>query len=337
MSFERLIAPSNHGYKRSKKDIARALLDITFEDKLWMFANLLAAHEVTDNYNVVRVLAHHLAEIGELHNIRLFSRRVAHRFASAGALSRIFERLQISPMYSNPDARRSKPAFTNVAYGCKELVVTVRECSGNHKYLPITIFKEEKAAGNDWVHVFKQCPNLTTITVVTEGCATGTVWNRTSSALTALRVAYEEAGLTKVDTLRLAPADMIYIGQFRWDGPAFGPTSPLAANAWSHITKLELHVLPPINLRELEEIQTVKIFNAWLRSFAPRLRSLKLCYVGRKGQHPFALLNDLDMRTRGRPNMRMPVLQELWLGQVKDAEDGTELLEELAPRLESYV
>ena len=103
-----------------------------------------------------------------------------------------------------------------------------------------------------------------------------------------------------------------------------------------HITKLELQVLPlPKELNKLDRVQAVKMFNAWLNSFAPRLQVLKMCYLGKEeGAHPFALLSGLDIKASGQPDMKMPLLRELWLGKVEDVHDFAPLLEAQARSLD---
>jgi hypothetical protein len=126
MSFERLITPFNHGHKRTKKDVVKALIDNTHVDRVFQFANLLVTHEAKDNYNVIRALARHLSKKGALHKVRLLSRRSAQLFSSVGATNDIYKRLFVSPLYTDPHAKRDKSAFTRIAYGCTELVVTLR-------------------------------------------------------------------------------------------------------------------------------------------------------------------------------------------------------------------
>lgn len=344
-SFERLIEPLNGGRKRTKKQLVSALYDITSEETVFQHAASLARHEVVDaDYNVLRRIAHHLEAVGRLHQLRALSKRIITALATAGLLQRTFQRLYISPMYTSPQKKRNKLSFGRIAFGCAELVVTFRECFGNHEYPPGAIFKGNILHGqsskqvNDWRHVFEFCPNLTTLTVVTESCGTGVLWNRTSTALTALRTAFEEAGLSKITTLKIVPADMIYIGQFKWNGPAFGSASPLAASTWSQITRLELQILPPQTLNENDNISVVKMFNAWLRALAPQLESLKLCYLGQhRGEHPFALMRGLEIKTRGQPNMRLPLLKELWMGGVRNVGDYDDLFEQYAPELVGQV
>ena len=339
-SFDRLIAPLNNGHKRTKKDLISAIYDIASEDKVLLFAAALAKHEAHDDHNILRRIAFHLAADGRLHQLRTLSKRIAVVAAVANVLNGSYRRLYISPMYANPQLKRNKLAFKRIAWGCDELVMNFKECFGNHEYPPGAIFKGNILHGqgstqiNDWRYVFEFCPNLTTLTVVTETCPTGMMWNRTSTALTALRTAFEEAGLRKVTTLRMLPADMIYTGQFKWIGPAFGNASPSAVGTWSQIKCLELQILPLPELNKLDKISVAKMFNAWLRALAPRLESLKLCYLGQeKGKHPFALLSGLKIKARGQPNMRMPELRELWLGGVQDVEDFDDVLEHYAPEL----
>jgi hypothetical protein len=89
-----------------------------------------------------------------------------------------------------------------------------------------------------------------------------------------------------------------------------------------------------LELTKVDRIQTVKMFNAWLGALSPQLQSLRLCYLGREeGEHPLALMKSLDIKSRGQPNMRMPVLKELWLGRVRDVDDCHDLLEQFAPEL----
>jgi hypothetical protein len=187
----------------------------------FQFANLLVTHEAKDNYNVIRALARHLSKKGALHKVRLLSRRSAQLFSSVGATNGIYKRLFVSPLYTDPHAKRDKSAFTRIAYGCTELVVTLRECYGSYNVPPGIVFSSSAVTSthpphiSDWPYIFVHCPNLTTLTIFTDSCTTGNLWNKTSSALTAVRTAFEQAGLMRITTLRMAPADMIYIGQFR--------------------------------------------------------------------------------------------------------------------------
>ena len=346
VSFDNLIAPLHGGRPRTKKDVARAILDITHEDRLFHFAASLAKHEVVDrNHTILRRIAHHLSTAGALHKLRLFSKRITQLATSISVLDSAFNRLYVTPMYVAPNRERNIVAFTSIASSCTQLVARFRESYGNHEYPPGVIFRGNTLQGrnsvqvNDWQHVLARCPNINTLIVITETCPTGLLWNRTSTALTALRTAFEEAGLKKVTTLRWLPVDMLYIGQFKWNGPSFGNASPMAAATWSRITNLEVQMLPlREDLNKLDHIQTIKMFNAWLQALAPRLKTLKLCYLGgEEGAHPFALLSGLVIKTRGQPDMGMPVLEELWLGRVKDADGCAELLETLAPQLKQYV
>jgi hypothetical protein len=345
ISFNELITPLNGGLPRSKKDVVRSILDIVPEDRLFQVADALAKHEKVDNYIVIRRIAHHLATTGALHKLRALSKPITHYAAKIELLRGMYSRLYVSPTYTSPSLTRDKAAFFHNAYGCTELVASFPETFGNHEYPPGLIFQGNTLHGrnsaqvNDWKHVFEQCPNLTTLMVVTGGCPTAMMWNRTSTALTALRTAFEEAGLKNMTTLRLVPADTVYIGQFKWNGPAYGVASPLATKAWSSITRLELQVLPLAKeLNKLDRIQAVKMFNAWLRAFAPRLEVLKMYYLGEEeGAHPFALLSELDMKASGQPDMRMPLLKELWLGKVKGVQDFAPLLEAQARGLPRYV
>jgi hypothetical protein len=319
MNFDEIIAPYR---QRTKKEIAHDIIDIPSKDdhNLYKFAALLTEHQISDTkHNVLRRIAHHLGKSGDLHKLRLLSKHIAHTASSNNILNGSFKRLFITPMYANPERKRDKAAFTNIAYGCSELVVTMKERVDNYKFPPGMVFQGNQLHGrdstqiNDWRHVFQLCPNLTTLMITTGSCNTGTMWNRTSTALTALRTAFEEAELSKMTTLRTVPADMVYISLLKWHGPSLGGASPITVASWSRITNLELQILPMLELTKVDRIQTVKMFNAWLRALSPQLQSLRLCYLGRdEGEHPLALMKSLDIKSRGQPNMRMPVLKELW-------------------------
>lgn len=340
ISFEQLIAPYR---QRTKKEIVHDIVDITSKEhhNLYKFAAILTKHQVSDTkHNILQRIAHHLGKAGELHKLRLLSKRIARTASSNNILNGSFKRLFIMPMYANPERKRDKAAFTNIAYGCSELVVTFKERVDNFNFPPGMIFKGNQLHGrdstqiNDWRHVFQLCPNLVSLTIITGICSTGTMWNRTSTALTALRTAFEEADLSKITTLRTVPADMVYISLLKWQGPALGSATPVAADTWSRITNLELQILPMLGLTKVDRIQTVKMFNAWLRVLSSHLQSLKLCYLGKEeGEHPLSLMKSLDIKSRGQPNMRMPVLRELWLGRVRHVEDCHDLLEQFAPAL----
>jgi hypothetical protein len=341
ITFYELITPRNGGRLRTKKDIVRAILDIVPEHRLFHTAEILTKHELADNYNVLRRITHHLSATGDLHKLRVLSEHTCHLAAAQGLLRGLYQRLYVSPTYVNPRLHRDKLAFAPIASGCTELVAKFPETFGNHEYPPGAIFKGNTLHGrnsvqvNDWKHIFALCPNLTTLTVVTGGCPTAVMWNRTSTALTALRTAFEEAKLEHLTILRMLPADAVYIGQFKWNGPAFGAASSIATNSWSRITQLELQVLPfAQELSKLDRIQAAKVFNAWSWGLAPHLETLRLCYLGdEEGEHPFALLNALDIKASGQPTMKMPLLKELWLGNVRDVGEYAPWLEEQAPSL----
>ncbi|KIW05482.1 uncharacterized protein PV09_03366 [Verruconis gallopava] len=347
MNFYSLVAPPVGGSKRSKKDVAKAILQIPKDDhsnNLMFVAESLARHEVLDKRAVVRALARHLEAQNQLQDVRLLSMQIADVFVVEGGFHGLFRRLYVSPMYTNPFARRSRTGFSRVAYGCTEIIVSLRENCGNYRYAPGSIF-QTRAEGmtsavteiNDWSFVFRHCPNLKTLSVITGGCTTGVLWNRTSSALRTLRTGLEDADLPNMTTLRMAPVDMVYVGQFGCHGPAFGRSSAFAATLWTQIKHLELQILPLADLEENQRIQTFEKFREWLRGLALHLRSLRICYLGvHEGHNPFQRLSGLNRKRLGEDNVYMPELRELWLGRVEGLNDSYDVLKTLAPRLVRY-
>lgn len=340
--FLALLQPRNYGAKRTQRQISEAIRHIGSEDNFLAQAKALTKCEGADHFHIVKALSRALAANGEVLKFRCLSKEVAKSFYLARAFEGAFEKLYVSPRFVYPDRERSRHTLKTVAHGCKELRVKFKERNGNHDIAPGAVFYEgrgEEGGKDDWAAIFDLMPELTTLSISTEISGMGLSWNRTSSGLTALRVAFEKARLKKMRVLRLLGVDMVYITQFYWKGPAFGTASHLAAAAWAQIQELEVQILPKVEgeQQELARVQMTKVFNAFLLSFAPSLVVLKLSYMAEEGgQHPFTLMRDLPITYRGQPEMEMPVLRELWVGRCKDEEIARELLDTLVPALDEY-
>ncbi len=170
-----------------------------------------------------------------------------------------------------------------------------------------------------WTQLLSQFHQLRSLALRINGDPAWPGRTTVEDMLVTLRVALEAADLQELRDFSLMPVHAMGIIHIRWHGiRAFSQAQASGAHVWMRIETLDLRIHSPFaagKLTDAQQIMFKKILYEYLRSFAPSLRCLRLVWLGREGPSPLAV--NLEPGLEGRPVIRWPRLQELFVGNIK--------------------